>query len=85
MDDHTPRDAIAKLLKGKEKERTFTVKKAPLTLLDLPVDILKEIIQQVKLSVSNALEKAEGLTPGHSYLTRTTLPLLHYATLRCTA
>jgi hypothetical protein len=41
-----------KLLKGKEKECTKTANKAPLRLLDLPVDVLKEIIHQVSRSLS---------------------------------
>jgi hypothetical protein len=44
--DPAPRETtINKLLKGKEKAR-----KGPLGLLDLPVDILKEIIHQVRQS-----------------------------------
>lgn len=39
------RDAGSRLIKGKEKARL-----SPLRLLDLPVDILKEIIQQVSIS-----------------------------------
>ena len=39
---HAPKETTTKGLKGKEKAR-----KGPLRLLDLPVDILKEIIHQV--------------------------------------
>jgi len=45
--DHTALGTMSKLLKGKEKEWACTVNKTPLRLLDLPVDILKEIIHQV--------------------------------------
>lgn len=38
----TTRDATTRFVKGKEKAR-----RGPLKLLDLPVDILKEIIHQV--------------------------------------
>lgn len=40
--------AVAKSLKGKEKEWTVVAeKKRPLQLLDMPVDILKDIIEKV--------------------------------------
>jgi hypothetical protein len=40
--------AMVRSLKGKEKEWTVVAeKKRPLQLLDLPVDILKEIIDKV--------------------------------------
>jgi len=40
--------AVVRSLKGKEKEWTVVAeKKRPLQLLDLPVDILKEIIEKV--------------------------------------
>ena len=40
--------AVVRSLKGKEKEWTAVAeKKRPLQLLDLPVDILKEIIEKV--------------------------------------
>jgi hypothetical protein len=40
--------AVARSLKGKEKEWTAVAeKKRPLQLLDMPVDILKEIIEKV--------------------------------------
>lgn len=39
---------LSKLLKGKEEEWTAVAqKKGPLQLLDLPMDILKEIIKEV--------------------------------------
>jgi hypothetical protein len=42
--------ALVRSLKGKEKEWTVVAeKKRPLQLLDLPVDILKEIIDKVRL------------------------------------
>lgn len=42
------KDKVSKLLKGKERERESVVQRAkPLQLLDLPVDILKEIIKEV--------------------------------------
>jgi hypothetical protein len=42
--------AAVRSLKGKEKEWTAVAeKKRPLRLLDLPVDILKEIIEKVSL------------------------------------
>lgn len=72
MDDHTPRDALSKLLKGKEKEWTSTAKKAPLRLLDLPVDILKEIIHQ--LPHTNDLT---SLALCHSALHRLTIPYIY--------
>jgi hypothetical protein len=41
--------AVARSLKGKEKEWTAVAeKKRPLQLLDMPVDILKEIIEKVR-------------------------------------
>lgn len=44
----TPGRAVSRLLKGKEKEWScITERKGPLRLLDLPVDILREIINQV--------------------------------------
>lgn len=43
------KSVVARSLKGKEKEWTAVAeKKRPLQLLDLPVDILKEIIEKVK-------------------------------------
>jgi len=45
----SPKQAIKRLLKGKEKEWSAVAeKKGPLRLLDLPVDILREIINQVR-------------------------------------
>jgi hypothetical protein len=44
--------AVVRSLKGKEKEWTAVAeKKRPLQLLDLPVDILKEIIEKVSFHV----------------------------------
>jgi len=44
------KDTLKRLLKGKEKEWTAVAeKKGPLRLLDLPVDILREIINQVSV------------------------------------
>lgn len=42
------RKKLSKLLKGKEEEWTAVAqKKGPLQLLDLPVDVLKEIVKEV--------------------------------------
>jgi len=42
------RKKLSKLLKGKEDEWTAVAqKKGPLQLLDLPMDILKEIVKEV--------------------------------------
>ncbi len=44
----TRKPRISKYLKGKEKEWARAVeKRGPLQLLDLPVDVLKEIIKEV--------------------------------------
>lgn len=44
-------EKISKLLKGKEEEWTAVAnKKGPLQLLDLPMDLLKEIIKEVLFS-----------------------------------
>lgn len=44
-----PKQAIKRLLKGKEKEWSAVAeKKGPLRLLDLPVDVLRDIINQVR-------------------------------------
>ena len=50
INDQKPLETMSKLLKGKEKEWASTASKTPLRLLDLPVDILKEIIHQVRRS-----------------------------------
>lgn len=50
VDNHFAKQTLSALLKGKEKEVTDVAKKGPLRLLDLPVDILKEIIHQVNLT-----------------------------------
>ncbi len=45
------RQKMSKLLKGKEEEWTAVAqKKGPLQLLDLPVDVLKEIVKEVSSS-----------------------------------
>ncbi len=45
------RKKLSKLLKGKEEEWTAVAqRKGPLQLLDLPMDILKEIVKEVSLS-----------------------------------
>jgi hypothetical protein len=50
--DGLVRKKLSKLLKGKEEEWTAVAqKKGPLQLLDLPVDVLKEIIKEVWQSV----------------------------------
>lgn len=52
------KDKLKRLLKGKEKEWTAVAeKKGPLRLLDLPVDILREIINQVSVR-ANVLRSA---------------------------
>ncbi|KAF2121828.1 hypothetical protein BDV96DRAFT_639912 [Lophiotrema nucula] len=61
------RETISKLLKGKEKAR-----KGPLRLLDLPVDILKEIIHQ--LPHTNDLT---SLALCHSAFHRLTIPCIY--------
>jgi hypothetical protein len=45
-----PRAKISSLLKDKEKEWTAVVenRKGPLRLLDLPMDVLKEIVKEVR-------------------------------------
>jgi hypothetical protein len=51
----SPKGKLSRSLKGKDKEWTAVAeKKRPLQLLDLPLDILREIISQVsiKLKVS---------------------------------
>ena len=48
-DHQKPFDHVSRLLKGKEKEWAAVLeKKSPLNLLDLPIDILKEIIKEVR-------------------------------------
>lgn len=50
-----PKRTMSKLLKGKEKEwSSIADKKGPLKLLDLPVDILREIINQVVSRLAQA-------------------------------
>lgn len=41
---------LARLLKGKDREwpAVFANKKGPLRLLDLPIDVLKEIVKEVR-------------------------------------
>jgi hypothetical protein len=51
-EEHTPKQSLSKLLKGKEKEWAAVARKGPLRLLDLPVDILREIIHQVGMNSS---------------------------------
>ncbi|KAK7540520.1 uncharacterized protein J3D65DRAFT_237967 [Phyllosticta citribraziliensis] len=70
---HHSRDAISKLLNGKEKEWTaIAEKKGPLRLLDLPVDILKEIINH--LPHTNDLT---SLALCHSALHNLTIPYIY--------
>ncbi|KAF2707387.1 hypothetical protein K504DRAFT_492870 [Pleomassaria siparia CBS 279.74] len=64
---HISRKTAAKVVKGKEKAR-----KGPLRLLDLPVDILKEIIHQ--LPHTNDLT---SLALCHSALHRLTIPCIY--------
>ncbi|KAF2838522.1 hypothetical protein M501DRAFT_1004266 [Patellaria atrata CBS 101060] len=68
-----PQDILSKPLKGKGKEETpVTIKKGPLTLLELPVDILREIITH--LTHTNDLT-ALALT--HSAFHQLTLPFIY--------
>ena len=49
------RTKISNLLKDKEQEWTAVVKKeGPLQLLDLPLDVLKEIVKEVGFQFSRA-------------------------------
>lgn len=46
--EKTPRAAISNILKEKEQEwASVAAKKGPLKLLDLPLDVLKEIMKDV--------------------------------------
>jgi hypothetical protein len=46
--DATIQRKLSKLLKGREEEWTAVAKKdGPLQLLDLPMDVLKEIVKEV--------------------------------------
>ncbi len=45
--DSSPKVMLTRLLKGKEREWAAVAEKGPKRLLDLPVDILREIINQV--------------------------------------
>ncbi|KAF2175034.1 hypothetical protein K469DRAFT_703353 [Zopfia rhizophila CBS 207.26] len=67
IEHHSPTDTVNKFLKGKEKARN-----GPLRLLDLPVDILKEIIHQ--LPHTNDLT---SLALCHSALHRLTIPCIY--------
>ncbi|OCK84902.1 hypothetical protein K432DRAFT_378147 [Lepidopterella palustris CBS 459.81] len=64
--------SLSKLLKGKEKEETDGARTTPLRLLDLPVDVLKEIIHQ--LPHTNDLT---SLALCHSALHRLTIPCIY--------
>ncbi|KAF2197305.1 hypothetical protein GQ43DRAFT_484248 [Delitschia confertaspora ATCC 74209] len=72
MEHHTPPYTTYNLPKGKEKECTSTKGRNPLRLLDLPVDILKEIIHQ--LPHTNDLT---SLALCHSALHRLTIPYIY--------
>ncbi|KAF2803703.1 uncharacterized protein BDZ99DRAFT_502937 [Mytilinidion resinicola] len=72
VDDHSAKQTLSKLLKGKEKEWTDVARKGPLRLLDLPVDILKEIIYQ--LPHTNDLT---SLALCHSALHSLTIPCIY--------
>ncbi|KAF2144765.1 uncharacterized protein K452DRAFT_296160 [Aplosporella prunicola CBS 121167] len=68
-----PREAISKLLNGKEQEwNSIAQKKAPLQLLDLPVDILRGIIDN--LPHTNDLT---SLALCHSALHALTIPCIY--------
>ncbi|KAF2084516.1 hypothetical protein K490DRAFT_49000 [Saccharata proteae CBS 121410] len=72
-DDHNAKEVISKLLNGKEKEWTAVVeKRGPLGLLDLPVDILKGIIDH--LPHTNDLT---SLALCHSALHALTIPQIY--------
>lgn len=71
-EEHTPKQSLSKLLKGKEKEWAAVARKGPLRLLDLPVDILKEIIHQ--LPHTNDLT---SLALCHSALHSLTVPCIY--------
>ncbi len=48
LDEGTAQETMSKLLNGKTKEWTAIAEKpGPLRLLDLPVDVLKEIVKEV--------------------------------------
>jgi hypothetical protein len=52
-----PRTKISNLLKDKTQEWTAVKEKqGPLRLLDLPMDVLKEIVKEVKLSTSGTFK-----------------------------
>jgi hypothetical protein len=70
--------ALLRSLKGKEKEWIAVAeKKRPLQLLDMPVDILKEIIE--KVSPASVRHDLNLTSP--SYHIPTTSPHFRYATL----
>jgi hypothetical protein len=49
--DGSVRKKLSKLLKGKEEEwAAVAQRKGPLRLLDLPMDILKEIVKEASVS-----------------------------------
>ena len=74
------KDVVSRTLKGKEKEwAAVAEKKRPLQLLDLPVDILREIVGHVSAQFLDHLG-ANFLT-APSCLTRMISPLSRCATL----
>lgn len=78
-EEPNPKESISRLLKDKEKEWSDVAgKKGPLNLLDLPVDILKEIVHQV--SMSRTLCSQSNCSPRYSYRIRTISPRLPSAT-----
>jgi len=57
-----PKTKISNLLKDKTQEWTAVKeKRGPLRLLDLPMDVLKEIVKEVKLSVSGTFKISTNL------------------------
>ena len=68
--DGIVRKKLSKLLKGKEEEWAAVArKKGPLKLLDLPMDILKEIVKEVCHSFYITLgdTKVDHVTTGNPY------------------
>ncbi len=58
------RTRISSLLKDKEQEWTAVVeRKGPLRLLDLPMDVLKEIVKEVRILRSDHRSAPGGFQP----------------------
>jgi hypothetical protein len=57
------RSAVSKFLKGKEEEwKAVSERKGPLTLLELPVDILRLIVKEVRLATRSILFPTDALS-----------------------